>query len=208
MYTVRICPYMGVSSSRKKNKTRLMNESIRLKLIIGLILTVICACNSKSAQQDSNILKKIKEPHFCHEPIIDSTLLLSDEKLTLLTAELEKTNLKEKKKANEIPNFIRKTLNRMTADNFSIADCGEKWQVTDDLVEELPARQLVYLGLGDDITLIAYYSGGIGESEHILILKHKNQQVTGLWHANILHDFKTKKEILIFIKKNIKKMQF
>ena len=180
-----------------------MNKSIRLKLIIGLILTVICACNSKSAQQDSNTIIKIKEPHFCHKPIIDSTLLLSDEKLPLLIDELEKTNLKEKKNANEIPNFIRKTLNRMTADNFSIADFGEEWQVTDEVVEELPLRQLVYLGLGDNITLIAYYSGGIGESEHILILKHKNQQVIGLWHANILHDLKTKKEILKFLKKNI-----
>ena len=180
-----------------------MNKTIRLKLIIGLILTVICACNSKSAQQDSNTIIKIKEPHFCHEPIIDSTLLLSDEKLPLLIDELEKTNLKEKKNANEIPNFIRKTLNRMTADNFSIADCGKEWQVTDEVVEELPLRQLVYLGLGDNITLIAYYSGGIGESEHILILKHKNQQVIGLWHANILHDLKTKKEILKFLKKNI-----
>jgi len=180
-----------------------MNESIRLKLIIGLILTVFCVCSIKSTQQESNTLKKIKEPHVPHEPIIDRTLLLSNEKLPTLIAELEKTNLKEKKNGNEIPNFIRKTLNRMTADNFSIADCGEKWQVTDDVVEELPARQLVYLGLGDNITLIAYYSGGIGESEHILILKHKNQQVTGLWHANILYDFKTKKEILKFLKKNI-----
>jgi len=180
-----------------------MNKSIKLKLIIGLILTVFCVCSIKSTQQDSNTLKKIKEPHVNHEPIIDRTLLLSNERLPTLIAKLEKTNLKEKKKANEIPNFIRKTLNRMTADNFSIADCGEKWQVTDDVVEELPARQLVYLGLGDNITLIAYYSGGIGESEHILILKHKNQQVTGLWHANIFHDFKTKKEILIFLKKNI-----
>jgi len=58
--------------------------------------------------------------------------------------------------------------------------------------------------LGDNMTLIAYYSGGIGESEHILILKHKNQQVTGLWHANILHDLKTKKEILKFLKQNIR----
>ena len=135
--------------------------------------------------------------------IIDTTLLLPDKKLPTLIAELEKTNLTEKKKANEIPNLIRKTLNRMTADNFSIADCGEKWQVTDVVVEELPARQLIYLGLGDNITLIAYHSGGIGESEHILILKHKNQQVIGLWHANILHDLKTKKEILKFLKKNI-----
>ena len=91
----------------------------------------------------------------------------------------------------------------MTADNFSIADCGGEWQVTDVVVKELPARQLVYLGLGDSITLIVYFSGGVGESEHILIFEHKNQQVTGIWHANILHDFKTKKEILKFLKKNI-----
>ncbi len=200
--------YGGVANSRKKNKTRFMNDSIRIKLIIGLILTIFCACTNKSSQssqssQKDSIVLKRKYPNYFHEPIIDKSLLLSDEKLPVLIAEIEKRNLKEKKKANEIPNFIRKTLNRMTADNFSIADCGEKWQVTDDVVEELPARQLVYLGLGDNITLIAYFSGGIGESEHILIIKHKNQQVTGLWHSNILHDFKTKKEILKFLKKNI-----
>jgi len=182
-----------------------MNDSIKIKLIIGLILTIFCACTNKSSQssQKDSIVLKRKYPNYFHEPIIDKTLLLSDERLPLLIAELEKTNLKVKNKANEIPNFIRKSLNRMTADNFSIADCGGEWQVTDVVVKELPARQLVYLGLGDSITLIVYFSGGVGESEHILIFEHKNQQVTGIWHANILHDFKTKKEILKFLKKNI-----
>jgi len=180
-----------------------MVKSIRIKLILGLILTVFYACNS-STQQESNTIKKEKDPNFFHEPIIDTTILLSNEKLPTLIKELEKSNLKEKKRVKEIPNTIWKTLNKMTSDNFSIADFGEKWQVTDVVIEELPKRQLVYLGLGDNIILLAYYSGGIGESEHILIFKHKNQQVIGLRYANTLHDLKTKNEILKFLKKNVK----
>jgi hypothetical protein len=58
------------------------------------------------------------------------------------------------------------------------------------------------LGVGNDITLMAYYTGGIGKSEHILILKYSDNKILDFWCGNILEDVKTKADILKYIKDN------
>jgi hypothetical protein len=146
--------------------------------------------------------------------------------LQQLIEDLEKADLKEKKIVAEIPSFIKSFLDSLT-DNFSIANPEEDWQVScvimgkqiqkkvydkktrDTLIEvsfdnskPLPSRQLIYFGLGTDIALMTYYTGGIGKSEHILIIKFDNTKIVDLWCGNILTDVTNKSETLKYLNDN------
>lgn len=160
------------------------------------------------------------------EFVIDTNAILNNNNLQSLIDELEKTDLTEKKTIAEIPSFIISFLDSLT-DNFSIANPDEDWQVgcvvmgkeiqtkvydkktgdtliqiTFDNSQPLPSRQLVYFGLGKDIALMTYYTGGIGKSEHILIIKFDNTNISDFWCGNILTDVKNKAETLKYLKEN------
>lgn len=158
--------------------------------------------------------------------VIDTNAILNNNNLSLLIDKLEKTELKEKKSIGEIPLFIKSFLDSLTQ-NFSIANPGEDWQegcvvlgkenqqkvhnekIGDTMIpigidnsQLLPRRQLIYFGLGKDIALMTYYTGGFGKSEHIFIIKFEKTQILDFWCGNILNDLSNKKEILEFLKKN------
>ena len=184
---------------------------MKTKIIIlsGFILAATLACNNLTSKQNLSD-KKIKEIANHPKGIIidssrikiDTTVILSNQNLIPLIDDLDKSTLIEKNKIKDIPPFIKTILNRLTKDNFSIANPGEKWQATDVILEELPARQLIYLGIGDNITLLTYYTGGVGKSEHILIFKYQNKQITDFWCGNVLKNLKTKTEIINFLRIN------
>jgi hypothetical protein len=157
---------------------------------------------------------------------IDTTTILTNKNLQPLIDYLDTAELNEKKSISEIPVFIKVFLDSLT-NNFSIANPGEDWQVGctvigkqikkkiydkttgDTLIEiafdnsqSLPSRQLIYLGLGQDIALITYYSGGIGKIEHVLILKFDKEIITDFWCGTIGSDIKDKDVILKFLKEN------
>lgn len=160
--------------------------------------------------------------------IIDTNAILNNNNLQTLIEELEKTNLVEKNKVAEIPPFIKLFLDSLTG-NFSIANPGEEWRVgctppmeidnstqkksidpeTGDTIitvsmktKDVPSRQLIYFGVGHNIALMTYYTGGIGKSEHILVMKFNNNEIIDFWCGNILTDLTKKMEILNFLRNN------
>lgn len=162
---------------------------------------------------------------------IDTNAILNNNNLKQLIDDLERADLKEKKTIAEIPTFIKLFLDSLT-DNFSIANPGEDWRVgcivpmeidnstqkksvdskTGDTVitvsmktKHVPTRQLIYFGIGSNIALMTYYTGGIGKSEHILIFKFNSNEIVDFWCGNILTDVNNKTEILKFLKDNKKK---
>jgi hypothetical protein len=92
-------------------------------------------------------------------------------------------------------------LNNLT-DSFSIANPGENWQVGCVVEQPLPLRQLIYLGIGNDIALMTYYTGGFGKLEHVLIFKFSNDKILDFWCGNITTDIINKKEIVKYLKDN------
>ena len=134
--------------------------------------------------------------------LIDTNYILANLSLPALINDLSIAELKEKYTAKDIPVFIKSTLENLTHDNFSIADPGQNWQSTDVIVEKLPARQLIYLGIGKNITLITFLKGGVGESEHILIIKYEGQRIIDFWCGNILSRVDNKADIIKYLKKN------
>ncbi len=158
--------------------------------------------------------------------ILDTSAILQNNNLQSLIDNLEKTNLAEKRAIGEIPLFIKSFLDSLT-NNFSIANPNEDWQVgcvalgkqikkkvydkktgdslilvTFDNSQPLPSRQLVFFGIGKDIVLMTYYTGGIGKSEHILIIKFDHAKIVDFWCGNMQLDLTNKAEMLKYLKEN------
>ena len=203
--------------------------TITTKILLGLFITTFCACSNSTTQQNRSELAdnyvsniSLVEGKF----IIDSSAILNNNNLRSLIEDLEKTDLAEKKTIAEIPSFIKSFLDSIT-DNFSIANPYEDWQVgcvriseqiekkvydkktgdtlieiTFDNSQQLPSRQLIYLGLGKDIALMTYYTGGWAKSEHIIIIKFDNNNIVDFWCGNITPDVTNKAEILKYLNDN------
>ena len=151
---------------------------------------------------------------------LDTSVILSNQNLNSLILELEKENLESKLVFQEAPKVVRGLLDSLTG-HFDIANPGEDWQVgcvkigkmiekkvNDSIIEvtfndsELPTRGLVYLGTSDNITLMTYYTGGVGKSAHTLIIKHNSQEVFDLWKGSAPYDVQNKTEIIEYLKQN------
>ncbi len=182
-----------------------------MRIIFFLILTTFWTCgtspspqrNRNSENQIDNSLSSITfiDGHYQ----IDTAFILSNKNLKKLIKSLENTDLAEKKSVSEIPIFIKTFLDEFT-DSFSIANPVEEWQ--DGCIIEnppLPARQLIYLGLGSDIALMTFYSGGWGITEHILILTYKDNKILDFWCGNGMSDHSNKLEILNYLKESMEK---
>jgi len=180
------------------------------RLLLGFILLVLCACTENDIDQQVDVVQEDNNTAIVTTGIskingvykIDSLAILTNENLDTLIAAVEEADLVTYKDVADIPPFIRTVLDSLTGGDFSIVNYGEDWQETDVIMGKLPERELLYLGKGDDITLLAYYTGGIGKSEHILIFRHKNGELTDFWAGNVLKNLKTKEDIVRYLKEN------
>lgn len=179
------------------------------QLFFGLFFTILFGCSPSThsnQQADTGDKRRVTSISMNGSKYqIDTAMILANENLQPLINDLDKANLTTHRNTEEIPDFIKNFLDSITGKHFSISNPGEKWQATDAVLETLPDRQLVYLGLADDLALLCYKSGGIGVSEHLLILKFENQKISDLWCGNVLVDLNNEKEVLDYIKSNDKK---
>lgn len=188
-------------------------------IIIGLILSTTWACNYSNTQTANSGNNKSIVTHYNSNFTlengryrIDTNAILSNHNLTQLISELEKVELVEETKVDRIPSFIKSFLDTLT-EGFSIANPNEDWQsacTSMSLIDEkgnivtkrLPRRQLVYLGIGEDIALMTYYSGGYATIEHCLIFKFDNNHLIDFWCGHIINGKSNKEQILNYLKAN------
>jgi hypothetical protein len=133
---------------------------------------------------------------------LNEEVIIKNQNLDHLISLLEQTAITNYITPTALPPFIRSFFKDLNGADFSLASPGENWQSGCVVLEDLPKRQMTYLGLGNDLVLMSYKTGGIGVSQHILIIQFKGQQVTDLWTGIAMEELPTKVSILNFIKKN------
>ena len=139
---------------------------------------------------------------------IDTTIILTNQNLQSLLKDIDQSTLIERLDVNDIPRFITSFLEELNDEKFTIANRGEMWQETEvvDEDEVLPVHQLIYFGISKDLALMAYYTGGVAKSEHILIFKFQKKYIIDFWCGEIiLKEAKNKEEILKYLKDNKEK---
>ena len=177
---------------------------------LGLILLILSSCseteveNQVKAVQEEPVdtfqttgIKKVNG-----EYVLDTVAILTNDNLEPLLTAVEEAKLVSYDNVTDIPPFIREFLESQIGENISMVNYGEDWQETDVIEEGLAERQLVYLGMDDAIVLLAYYTGGLGKAEHVLIFKHRDGEITDFWKGIILKTLKTKEDIVTYLKEN------
>jgi hypothetical protein len=191
-----------------------------LNISILLFLTFLLSCRSSTKQITMQIVNDVviddtsnivfpfsssKNTSFEQKCSIDTASILYNQNLPSLIKELENTKLTIYKTTKGIPPVILNFLKCSHDGEFSIANPGENWQVTDVVTEKLPERQLVFIGVADSIALMAHFSGGMGKSEHILIFKFNDKEVTNFWCGMVLTSLSDKQQIVQFLRENMNK---
>jgi hypothetical protein len=182
------------------------------KLFAGTILINFWLSANLTAQKDSHgaeTEKKIDQIQSVSkidgQYRIDTTMILNNKNLPSLINDIEQSALVEEMEVDDIPRFIKSFLEELMDEKFTIANHDEIWQETDAIDEDLPLRQLIYFGICKDMALMAYYTGGIAKSEHILIFRYHKRTITDFWCGNIIKDVTNKDELLKYLKENIDK---
>ncbi|MBL7973752.1 MAG: hypothetical protein JNJ85_02495 [Candidatus Kapabacteria bacterium] len=136
---------------------------------------------------------------------LDTNIILSNLNLPPLLEKLESSEITEKRSVSYLPFNVKLFLDSLTHENFLIANPEEEWNITCISDENLPDRQLVFLGLGKDVILLAYLTGGIGVSEHVLIIKTENSKIVDFWSGLVSRGLNDKDKILEYLNDNIDK---
>lgn len=168
------------------------------RILIGLTLIIFSQCDgTKSTMVSENQLTKN-----CRQFKVDTVSILTNKNLDRLISKVETTELRIYPKYESTPSFVKMFLDSLAGTEFRIADPGEDWQATDVVEGNLPDRQLVYLGVGQEVMLLAYNKGGIGMSERILIIRFENSCIKDFWCGGVLTELTDKDQIVNHLKAN------
>ena len=167
------------------------------KILIGLTLIIFSHCDGTKPTASDN-----QEMKSCGQFKMDTVSILTNKNLDRLISKADTADLKRFTEFESTPDFIRAFLDSLVGENFSIADPGEDWQATDVVEGDLPDRQLVYLGVGQEITVLAFSKGGIGMSERILIFHSENSCIKDFWCGGVMTELTDKSQILNHLKEN------
>lgn len=190
-----------------------------MRIFLFLFIAAVCSCINSTSNRDGLVSDQLMPPNYQTnialvngKYVIDTNAVLNNNNLISLIESIEKTDLEEKRTVAEIPVFIMSFLNTLT-DSFSIADPGKDWQaccvsiaMADKeavLIGDVkPKRQLIYFGMSSEVALMAYYSGGIGVTGHILIFRFKDNDILDFWCGTSLADLTTAADIVNYLEAN------
>jgi hypothetical protein len=90
-------------------------------------------------------------------------------------------------RTEQIPNSVVRAFVHITRDSaFSMANPGEKFQVTDVIDEAgLSDRRLIFAGIASDHCVLHYEMGGIGHAYYLLLFRLKGSHATFVWGATL-----------------------
>ncbi|MBG8551992.1 hypothetical protein [Hymenobacter guriensis] len=131
--------------------------------------------------------------------VIDTMAILTKKRLPALLEKLQRTKLRTYTSAQALPPVVAAFLALKTGANGppEIADRGAPFEATDVVYDNsLPIRQLIYLGQGDDMVLLAYYQGGFGLSVHVAIFQLRHNKIQDMWSGCLTGDPTAKEDLI------------
>lgn len=116
---------------------------------------------------------------------IDTSKVINNENLPGLIKAIEKATFTAYTDKANIPSIIKKELECLVRDGFTIANPDEKWTVgcVRSADEKLPERQLVTLGISKDLCVLQYNTGGVALRRNVLVIKFTKDKIVDLWKA-------------------------
>jgi hypothetical protein len=193
-----------------KKTGRSLVQLLTAKTKIFFVIIVI-ACNKPETEAESETANHQRELKYASSITvvngayrIDTNLVFANRNKKTLVAALEEEKLVDKNTVLEIPDFIKTFFAAISDETeFSMANPGEKYQVGwFDLGKGVPTKQLIYFGIGKNIALFSYYSGGIRRYQRLAIIKFEGTKIVDFWFDNYDVSAKTKQEMIEYLKDN------
>jgi len=177
----------------------------RIKIISVFFLFTSYASAQKSASK-----RQIVHPYYPSSIIktsdstvrIDEKIIFYNKNLPAFISDLENSSLHVSNKLYGIPDFIHSFLLQLTSDKFTMADPGKDWNCCCDRNEKLPNRELICMGIDKNVFFINYLTGGIGETEHLILIRFKDKTITDFWTGTLMGHLYTKKSIIDYLMRN------
>ena len=171
------------------------------------VLLALFSCEGmpreKPAHLASRLLAAPRKEAVRELAALDTAAILTNRQLDHWLEEAQQAPLVAHRSAQALPTGVRSFLERITGEAFTLANPGDKYQETDVVYEHgLPMRQLVYLGVGDSLVVLAHYLGGYGVSERVLFFKLRGQKVVDCWTGFVRGKADTKESILHYLRAN------
>ena len=137
---------------------------------------------------------------------INQMVILNNKNLDPFIHSLRLSKMKLSYKSDGIPAFIKMFLQSFSRDRFNLANPGENWNCCDDNHDDkLPDRKLICQGNDGHLFLISYLTGGIGEINHLVLIKYNGITITDFWTGTLWKNPTTKSKIIDYLNKNKKK---
>lgn len=133
---------------------------------------------------------------------IDGDIILNNKNLPLFIEDLKRPSISVYYKFGKVPSFIKSFLIQLPHDRFSIADPGKDWNCCCEKDDHLPDRQMICGGMDKNLFFISYLTGGIGEMEHLILIRYKNNVITDFWTGKLSGHLNNKKVILQYLIEN------
>jgi len=177
-----------------------------LMLILSLLIILPICVNAQSAQKQKIVyaphnISSIKQTGDSLE--VNQMVILENKNLNAFIADLKKSQIILGRRVKGIPPMVKDFLSSFSKDKFSIADPGKNWNCCDGSWDEtLPNRQLINVGADGKLFIIAYQTGGIGVTTHIILVRYNDDKILDFWVGIGKKDLKTTADILKYLVTN------
>lgn len=101
---------------------------------------------------------------------------------------------------NKIPSFLKETLNCLTDGDFSLANPSEDYRCCCTSSPKLPKRKLVYLCRSKNMFAISYYTGGVGQELHLVLISFIDEVILNIWAGSSFQNLNNKENIIKYLK--------
>jgi hypothetical protein len=137
---------------------------------------------------------------------IDSVRIYFNQNLGKFLSDIHHGHFQTYDSKKAIPPFIEQELDYLTG-GLSLANPNEEFQCCCTSSQTLPERKLDFLAMSKDVFVMTYLTGGIGEEEHILLIKFENNKVVDIWYGVGLEQLHSLKKVVSFLSKRRKDPQ-
>ena len=162
-----------------------MRPTIKQFVLTFFLLTFIFIANG---QKNCNI-------------ILDTFKIRINQNLDGFLYKLQADKFSNYKDKSKIPSFIKETLDCLTGGDFSLANPSEDYHCCCTSSSKLPKRKLVYVCTSKNMFAISYYTGGVGQELHLVLISFIQDIVLDIWASSSFQDLNNKETIIRFLKK-------
>lgn len=174
-----------------------------------IVVVCICAClidctpNRPARKTVAPITHKVKSIKNLTDSIaIDPMIILKNENLDAFIEDLKASRITLSSKLKSMPSAVKAFLEDYGGDKFTIANPGKDWNCCCERNDALPNRQLICQGDDGHLFLISYLTGGIGEINHLILIRYDGKTITDFWTGTLWQSPNTKNSIVEYLLKN------